>query len=528
MAFDFFLKSTPIKFKLWNFARQHPQLGRPIVFLGRIATRRIQKDYRRLLQDRRESLSSNDRYRRAIETPTQILVILGQEADPDDRTGAALFLNHLRLPYRLIELQNGPFPTHSLKHIAVVIFIGRDPHSAVLQFDSSDSRAIILHLGPMEQTDTHPKNHLIQLDARFKDLLPWNEGLLSPLTARLVHLLMERTTIPLITGRLPAGVALRLDDIDGREISHYLPPILEHGWKPNMGVFLEGIARADESVKTQLANQAHQGRLDISPHAFSANEFIYFDFPHGKPWGQAAFSERWKRVKRDFSDWSFPISPVLNSHFHVLSSACLPILAEEGVRYHYSELALDETIRQPGAAILPSGDPEATTGQSGHPGFQQIYSGDSTLYCNQPTSHYDFLMHTKRDALFHDATARLLDRLKLTLNCGFASFVTTHEYLLAQLPVRIHRAFWDEVESAMESIVTGPLQKVSLIELGQRCSDHTTTVIESVRQLESGRWVIQLSGSSAGAGALSVFQNGFCREVPIPAFTNAYEMEVSL
>jgi len=276
-----------------------------------------------------------------------------------------------------------------------------------------------------------------------------------------------------------------------------------------------------------LAGEAREGRLEISPHAFSANDFIFFDYPRGLPYTENAFKDRWKRVKQMLASRSLPLSPVLNAHFHALSSVCLPVLAQEGVRFQYGELALDKTIREPDARFLPSGDPTATTGQFGD-GLLYIYSGDSTLSCNQPVSLYDFLMHVKKPNALEEAAKRLLHRLRLTLNCGFASFVTTHEYLLQQFPESFHRALWVEVDARSQSLFAGPLQKVSMAALGRACLDHTSVVVDSVESVKDGLWKVQLSGQGAGQGALSIFHKGRCVTQPIAAFNKTWIMDIRL
>jgi hypothetical protein len=517
-----------IKFLLWDFARRHPILGRPIRFLAKIATRNFDGSYRRQLKRHKTALLPTDRYERPLECPTQVFIVTDQDADPDDLAGARLLLNHLRIPYRFVELEHSPAPSFPMTDGSILLLLCDRPWQALSRLQSFGPSCKVLCVDAEEWPHTNMDRHLYHLQARFKDLLPWNQGLLSPLAASVVRLLMDAATIPLFTGMLPARVALRLDDIAGRRFNDYLLPILKNGWKPNLGLFTDDVARADSGVRKVLADQSREGWLETSPHAFSANDFIFFDFPHGRPWNEGEFLNRWNRVKRQFQDWSLPLSPVLNVHFHALSRVCLPVLAEEGIRFHYSELALDQTGVAPGPQCLPSGDPMAATGSLGNKDFLQIYSGHSTLNCNQPASLYDFLMHVKLSNQPLQSVERLLERLRLTLHCGFASFVTTHEYLLAGLPRPIQQTLWDQVNSGLSSLFPGSVQKISMGELGRHCSDHTVTIVESVRQAGSGRWTVQLSGSSSGTSCLVVFEKGRCREIPIPAFETAHRMDITL
>src|SRR5206468_7107355 len=195
-----------------------------------------------------------------------------------------------------------------------------------------------------------------------------------------------------------------------------------------------------------------------------------------------------------FQQWGFPLSPVLNTHFHTLSACAQPILAEAGIKYFYSELAPDSVSRQPSPRYYPSGDPTLTTGQPGNPAIQQIYSGDSTSDCNQPSSLYDFMMHT--DAV-RTAGARVLDRLRLTLNSGFASFITTHEYLFRGLDRSFSESLWNAVNSTLDELTNSPVEKVSMSTLGDACREHTNVEIVSVTKKSTSCWTVELRGSSA-------------------------------
>src|SRR5439155_2126986 len=135
-----------------------------------------------------------------------------------------------------------------------------------------------------------------------------------------------------------------------------------------------------------LSSWARERLIDVSPHAFTANDFLFFDYPRGIPFSKIEFDAKWRQATTLFQQWGFPLSPVLNTHFHTLSACAQPMLGEAGIKYFYSELAPDSVSRQPSPRYYPSGDPTLTTGQPGNPAIQQIYSGDSTSDCNQPSS----------------------------------------------------------------------------------------------------------------------------------------------
>ena len=101
----------------------------------------------------------------------------------------------------------------------------------------------------------------------------------------------------------------------------------------------------------------------------------------------------------------------------------------------------------PDNSYLPSGDPINTTGQINNNNIYQIYSGDSVLDCNQKKSNYDFLMHLNSSNKTKSALNRIKERLNLSLNTGFASFFTTHEYLISQLTENELSTLFNEIDN---------------------------------------------------------------------------------
>lgn len=487
-----------IKFGVWNLARRNPAIASPIKMLGLIATKTVATEYQKTLEQGKEEFIPLNRYLRKSDSPTQVVVITPTDRDSDDFLGLGLFLSHLRIPYRRVAIQNAD----SVKADLILTY------------------GISLDQLPRQLFDVAVA---IEEPARF---LPFRDGLRSNYTIRFISKILSFLRKPLITGMMPSRVALRVDDVAGESIEHYLPPALARGWKPNLGIFISDFNGSDTTKVSWLSQMSREGKVDFSPHAFTPSEFIFFDYPRGCAYSEADFRARWETASQCFIDWNFPVSSVLNTHFHCLSSMALKVLETTGVKYFFSEIALDSVGRIPSPAYLPSGDPTLTTGTVGTGSLLQIYSGDSTLDINQPSSLCDFMMHLKGESPAQEAAHRALSRLELTLNTGFASFITSHEYLLSSYPRTTHDMLWDYVEKKLNFFSRSEVRKVSMVELGDICWDHTHTCVENVREVASNRWIVRLSGKGNGACPLTVFWNQRFIDIPVPSFNGEIEIEV--
>jgi hypothetical protein len=417
-------------------------------------------------------------------------------------------MNHLRVPYRetiFSEVESSAPCGHAGE---VLILIGC-PNDAVPPL-ADGARSLTVSAVDAEK------------------LLPWNDGLCSDAAADLIARLAGVADFPLVTGMLPPLAGLRVDDVTGEGGAKWLDAVLKRGWKPNLGLFIRDFAkRTDAAMRNKFADAGRNGCLEFSPHAFTATEFLFYDYPNARAYSEGEFLERWRRVKADMAGWGFPISPVINAHFHALSPEAVGPLTNDGCAYFYSELAPGAASCVPSPADLPSGDPLFTTGQKEETGILRIYSGDSALDCNQPGSLYDFMMHAKPGDAERAPARRLFKRLQMTLSCGFASFATAHEYLLNALSPREREDLWDEAAAAFSQAGMPQLRHATLSEIGASCREHANVVIRSVGKRPSGGLCVTLSGSSGGRGELSVFVRGERRFCPIPAFAGETTLDLA-
>jgi len=512
-----------LKFLLWDFSRRYPNLGRPIRFAGRLATQRDVLNYQRRLLDAANQIRPENRYIRPRGEATQAFVIRGRFSRTGSTgEGLSLLLNHLRIPYR--ELDPGEFFQDDSQGIpdecALLFYEGEDdpPHwvlqggygFAVVVFGGSDR----LFSGDHETLCTVPvemrkaKGCALLVRSKSTRFLPTSDGLRSPFSAAFISSLLQVLQRPLVTGMLPPQVGLRLDDVTGERTLDYLPVLLRAGWRPNLGIFTDDMLKADSNVIQYVSDQAYQGAVDLSPHGLSSNRFLFFNYPYGKEYTREEFQDLWTQVLKLFEKWGFPLSDVVNAHFHTVSKSCIGLFEKKNIRYYFSEKPPGKMYPHPDIAFLPAGDPTCTTGQDWDHPIVQIYSGDNSLACMQKDSLYDFMMHADLSKKERHPAFRISKRLELSLWCGFASFITTHEYLLSSLDEPLQEELWSAVNDSLTKIAPFNVShKATLSQIGENCYNHTNMIIRSV-ETDGNSLIVKMTGYPIGNPRLGVFRKG--------------------
>ncbi len=487
-----------VKFSAWNFARKHPFLGSPIRRLGKWSTTRVQESYRKSLADLGDAIIPRDRY---LRTEANLVQVSLAAPDGCDTRGIIQLLNHLRIPYR---------------HLKNAVDIERN------------SSEFLIVCGEKKDSGIGRSRTIFVSRQECWGLLPWNDGLRSDLSVNLVEKIFNASKdAALVTGMLPALIGFRLDDVEGAGAEVYLPALLRRGWIPNLGVFLHGLEKSESDCLASISALARDGAVEVSPHALSADEFIFFDYARGRPFSHEEFMKRWNLVKKRFLSWNLPISESLNAHFHSTSEVALRMLSEEGVLWNFSELAPDGMSRKPNRNYFPTGDPTLTTGQIDNP-IRHIYAGDTAQDCNQLHSYYDFLMGRTGVDDVERAADKIGHRLALSVRSGFPAFVTTHEYLLSPWSAQGIEPLFDRVEEDIEALSKFRPQKGSLTDVGRVCGDHTDTVIESVKKISPEKLLVELSGACSGNGFVTLLWQGKCHYIKMPRFLGTKAMEIEL
>jgi hypothetical protein len=485
------------KFALWDFARLHPALAKPIRWAGAKAMQGADDRLRARLGERLASIMPPDDYARPHDVPAQAW-ILEDGADQDDLLGAALLLNHLRVPFR-----KGPL--------------------SALEGAAREQTVLVLDPSSRGQTGLDGDFQVLAFTGGAGRLLPHRDGLRSDFAAAILGEIRRGARRPLLLGLAPPEAALRIDDIRGLGIEDWLTPMLAHGWRPNLGLFLDAFAEGSNPCASWLAELAKDGLADITPHAFAENDLIYFDLPWGRPYGEREFLARWSRAEEIMARNGFPLSATLNPHFHVLGRRAAEILAGKGAHYWFGEFALDTQDNLPDAGNWPSGDPLHCTGRLDASGIFQLCAGDNMATLMNKGSIYDFLMQIKTGDV-ERAAERAIRRLSLSLACGFPAYLIVHEFMLCQaLDRKGHETLWPIIDRALPKAA-----KVSMNMLGARFRARRLSRIQSVASVENGL-SIGFTGENDGHDSVRlVLPGGRERDLDVPAYGGSFTMALGL
>ena len=103
------------KFILWYLSKKYPSLGYPIKIFGKISTLNQMKKYNSNLKKEGLKIFPSDRYIRDNNTPKQIYLVKSNSSSDFELKILGLFLNHLRMPYSIINLKD--IDKHYLKNL---------------------------------------------------------------------------------------------------------------------------------------------------------------------------------------------------------------------------------------------------------------------------------------------------------------------------------------------------------------------------------------------------------------------------
>ena len=495
-----------LKFRLWYFSRLYPTVGQPLRWAAQVATAGFTRGYQQRLEQMGESLFPPDRYERQANVACQF-VMLTDDATRDQLRGMVLLLNHFRIPYHRCEARNLAQWTHAApRTTAVAMTVGpAAPMAQHIADVAGNVRVKVVSVG------------------NAADLLPHRAGLRSSITRAFVRELLI-SEFPVVTGFLPPQAGVRIDDVAGRTCRQYVPEMISRGWTPNLGIFLEDFPAQDPANASFLSSLDRDRRIECSPHAQTAYEFLFYNYKDGEPFADEQFAAMWQEAVNRFDRWGLSVCPVLNAHFHAFSPSTYARLSRAGVKYIFSELSPDGTGVEPGPQYLPSGDPLCTTGQIDNAGMYQIHSGDPTVCCNLPDSTYDFLMHNTAGDVAVRAGRKFAERVALSVETGFAAFATTHEYLLDELTRDQVAGILEQADKGIASSPCVP-GRVSMSEIGRACENHTNVSLESVDTAAPG-FRVAMTGPSTGDTAVCVFGRGELAVHAVPAFQDRTSVEV--
>jgi len=136
---------------------------------------------------------------------------------------------------------------------------------------------------------------------------------------------------PIIMMGLPPFVTMRVDDADGTGASnenfHWVGVANNYGIKPWLGVFNSSIPPA--YIPT-LKNYLDNSLATASPHAFTVDEFIFYDHNGIGNFDPAA---NCINAIAYFTQHQLPLSKFVLPHYYEMSQLCAPILSANGVEF---------------------------------------------------------------------------------------------------------------------------------------------------------------------------------------------------
>jgi hypothetical protein len=508
-----------LKFRLWVLSNNWFVLRGFIRLLGRLATKNINKSWKKQLLINSHDEPNNE-YVRNSNIPTQVLVLTSEKIPNTDYKGIALFLNHIRVPYRV----NNIASINDIQNLSLVVFTDEEVFNNNRLINKwNENTAFIVFSSKITSKNTVDNAAFIKESS--SKLLPYNYGLRSDFSVEIIKIIRKIVKTPLVTGMPTKSIGLRIDDVKGDNVQIYLNEILKYGWHPNLGIFLDDIDSSGKNVTRYLSELDKENSISISPHSYSNEKFIFYNYPKGRAYSIKEFHNIWIDVIDKFDKYAFKVSPVINAHFHVLSKSAALQVVRNGARYFFSELEIDSHKAVPSKKYWPAGDPLHCTGKLNDCGVFQLSSGDNILDTLSPRSYYDFLMHSD-DYNVDTIRKRIMHRLQMSLDCGFAAYITTHEYLINNMGKVGNKTLWSLVESDLEKELEYKVHKRSLFSIGEEFETRRKSIINSIK-LEDGLLKVEMVGSTNTDDNLTVFRNNKLENVKVPTYVDKLEVTIN-
>ena len=505
-------------FEVWRLSNRNVVLRSPVRFLAQLVYWNFEDSWKKTLRENRDKNNFHNRYVREGKIPTQVLVITDKNLSNLEYEGVSLLLNHIRVPYRVNYINDNP-------NLSLVIFTDETIYEKKRKECKWDKNTAFIVFSSQIRNDKEirPNNRVFIKESSTK-FLPGYDGLRSEFAARTIKAIRQIVTIPLVTGMSKRSVGLRIDDVKGAQITSYLSQIVKHGWLPNLGIFVDELMKNKGDVISYLSDLDKKEIVSISPHSYSSDDYIFYNYAKGRPFNNVEFSNIWVDVLGKFEKLNLTISPVINAHFHALSRSAALQMSEIGAKYFFSELSVDHHTLIPDNGYWPAGDPVCSTGKIDPSGVYQLSSGDCVLDKLNRRSRYDFLEHVGNYDL-HKIRKRILDRLQLSVECGFAAYITTHEYLINEMGLEQNKILWEVIESELYETLGHDLNKESLCNIARNFEVMNYSSLNSVTVKEDSL-VVEMIGTTNSADNLTVFSNNNLVNISVPEYKNSCEIVI--
>ena len=115
----------------------------------------------------------------------------------------------------------------------------------------------------------------------------------------------------------------------------------------------------------------------------------------------------------------------------------------------------------------------------------------------------------------------------MSLDCGFAAYITTHEYLINNMGFDRIKDLWRLVDLDLQKQLDYRVSKSSLGGIGIEFEVMRNSMINSVR-FNKGVLKVEMKGNVEFNDHLSIFKDNKIFTVSIPSYTDRYNIEVDL
>jgi hypothetical protein len=273
---------------------------------------------------------------------------------------------------------------------------------------------------------------------------------------------------------LPPLISARIDDVNGREGLSWLPAFEKHGILPSIGTFHDEWMQSGGSVRALV--EASKRGCSVSPHAFAAEEFIWFDAPRGCPFSKERMEEHRATIARDVQATGLVLGKTLNAHFDVIGETAVSAAHALGFRYALGEHVLDQDWRDAPRARDPLGTPLYSYGPLDSEAKLTGFQAEGAIASSAAKrSRYDWLRNFLeldpetgapiKESLDREGAVRQgVTQLLSALYAGFPAYLLAHEVHLdalgADLVGELLEAVLREVRSRVPAARTAPFDEL--------------------------------------------------------------------
>ena len=242
-------------------------------------------------------------------------------------------LNHFRIPFTLINLSDvNLINNNSIQEPFVLIGIKlTNEEISEIKKKLINKICKIIIFSKNNLNNIHPDVDFITNNP--EEMMPSKLGLRSKIVEKFTFIILNSNFL-IVTGFLPAQIALRIDDVVGSNKNNYINKIINNKWIPNLGIFLNKF-KESKNIDT-ISSLNKENKVLISPHAYDDKTFLFYDYPNGCSFSKSHFEEKWSLLEKEFDKLGLKISSIVNAHFHAFSKENFELFNKKGIKYIFS------------------------------------------------------------------------------------------------------------------------------------------------------------------------------------------------